>query len=331
MSPPDVRFAARINDKITHSMAPVGQFVGGAAGCIIAVALTAFGVGPAAIIPFTVTSASLGKALADKFAPAVETGEIEEGAATVFYGPDQRNAAYQGHKVKCRGPGGTESDSPFDGISQRRHGIDPAHPSTGGGGHGGEKLDEGSKTVWVELKMASRVAERTNYGGAIKTGIDTIEIGGETIRRTPLDQQLSPEQRALDNFFWGLDWVGTFTNPTVGAMFFASVVLKGLGQASEAKYGKQSTVTLTIKALDTLLSLSKVAKSPKDLKKLKELVDDASTDPAKKAELLKKGTDLSKSGAKVVKESPNYAEKIASRGDDKRVSDETKGKNRGSK
>lgn len=252
----DLRDAARINDKITHSAAPIGQIVGAVVGAVVGIALSTTGVGTVTIIPLTVGLGNLGKSLADHYMPAVESGEIEEGVVNVLYGPERRRAARNLHKVKCKGPvlamttpDGKEPD-PLD------HAVL---------GHGGEFVAEGSKSVRLEPGRyeAARIGERTDKGGAIKTGIASILIGGATF--STVERSKQSQDGIVDTALLALDWFGTVTNPGQGGLAVLGLMLKQLGQVSGDTLGKRSPVTLVLKALETGTKIAKKGKGAGDL------------------------------------------------------------------
>lgn len=239
-----IRDAARVHDKITHSGAVFGQYVGAVvgalAGCVVTIATE--GAGAVTIIPLVVGGAALGKYLGEKFLPAIESGEIKSGAATVFYGPERRNAAHLKDPLKCKGALAAMLDK-----------VDPIAPNLGipspaevVDAHTGEFIAEGVREVWIENLDAARVGEQTSMGGAISTGIESIKIGGTVFALVPRSQQ-TQDNAIFEWTLWGLDWGSTLFGGGPIWRKVAGIAFKVAGAVSEQLLGKNSWVTLLTK------------------------------------------------------------------------------------
>ena len=245
-----LRKAARIHDKITHSGAVLGQYAGAVVGALVGcvITLASDGVGVVTIIPLTVAGASLGKYLGETLLPAIECGEINQGCATVKYGPERRLAARVKHTVKCKGALATTLDK-----------IDPIAPNLGipspaevADAHTGEFIAEGAKTVWVENFEAARIADQTSMGGSISTAIDSILIGGPTFALVPRSEQ-SQDNALFEWGLWGLDWAGSLLGTGAAEKKAAGLILKAAGQISDATLGKRSPVSLGLKIAEAVV------------------------------------------------------------------------------
>ncbi len=266
-----VRDAARVKDKITHSGAVLGQYAGAVIGALVGcgVTIATSGAGAATIIPLTVAGAALGKYLGEKLMPAIESGEIKSGAATVFYGPERRNAAHLKDPLKCKGALAATLDK-----------IDPIAPNLGIpspaevlDAHVGEFIAEGVREVWIENLDAARVGEQTSMGGIVSTGIESIKIGGTVFALVPRSEQ-TQDNALFEWALWGLDWGSTIFGGGPLWRKVLAIGAKAAGGVFEKLYGKNSLPSLATKLVEAIAQ-GKPKEAEEDIEHIARIIENS--------------------------------------------------------
>jgi uncharacterized Zn-binding protein involved in type VI secretion len=172
----DVPNAARIEDPIMHTNALLGAVAGLAVGLVVGVVAAALVIGTiatggallavvltvATALSLACTATSLGYGIGGFLGSlsGSETGVVEHGSPDTFIGGEELQAARVEAEVKCS-----------------RHAEEP-------------KVATGSKTVFINLKNAARVGDKTTCDAKIKSGCPTVGIGGESVQVLDIEPEI---------------------------------------------------------------------------------------------------------------------------------------------
>lgn len=240
--------AAHIDDKLTHTGAvlakPIGSSVGMGVGLVIGIAaiLVSVPTGPAgwvAAVCGTIALANDGAQLGGKWAgwageaafPEIGSGNVLEGATTVFLGAEKKKHARIEDSVNCTSGAAMEMAGTAVGLALNPSGIlllGPALATSmlGQGGHMGAKIAEGVKFIYVEGRTAARYGCQTTCGAKISSGDETVILCGDELERLfgfPDKGKIS-ETQGLDETLGVADWVGSVA-AVIGA---AALLLAGV-------------------------------------------------------------------------------------------------------
>lgn len=185
MSAGTLKEAARaLEDEIEHDMGWLGKVIGGVVGFVVAVAIVVTFPLSAAVVAGALAAGSLGLFLGDwiggwigKFFHSASK-DIVSGSPNTTIGGRQWPAARAKDPVKC---------------------------------HQGQKISHGSRTVTINLELAARVDDETQCKGKLKTGCQSVMIGGAS---TQVLEQKDPKLPA---------WYRAFTVIVDTAAFFTGI------------------------------------------------------------------------------------------------------------
>jgi hypothetical protein len=251
---------ARLGDKINHSNAQIGQLIGAGfgfavgAGIVIGVAAVTGGVGLAFAIPMiagcTTAVASFGKFVGG-FSES-ETGEVKEGAARTFIGPNIRKVARWSDGVECQDSiGANMSWTTAAALSFVTGGLPLAAKAFSA--HNGAFVNDAIWFVFVESKPIGFFGAKTSCDGDIAKPIDGEEETKRTLVDGPVVGILSRKELKSDNpvmewSLWALDWAGTIASggslkPTKEILLPSAI--KAGGAILEKTLGPSNPVTFT--------------------------------------------------------------------------------------
>jgi uncharacterized Zn-binding protein involved in type VI secretion len=165
----EVPMASRVGDSIKHSAKFLGAFEGLLLGIALGIfIICTFGAGAALVVVLFVVSVACIAAVATSELceligskiPVSDQGNIVVGASTVFIGEGSPQAANVNSQVLCK-----------------EHGE-------------GKVVAQGSQTVSIERKPASRCEDKTSCDGEIEQGCETVGIGGPTGTYVPIEDEV---------------------------------------------------------------------------------------------------------------------------------------------
>lgn len=217
-------FAARQGDLINHANTEGGGLLGAAIGLVVGVVVVVLAV---IFFPVTITVAvvagaialvaglvMLGKSVGETAGSQqiVVAGDILDGSPTIATGPGQRRAARMNDPLKC---------------------------------HAGQKIADGSETVFMEGWNASRKGDGTECAGTIKDGCETVLIGGAVIGMAGTEKREMPMPWLYTWGFRAVDAVGTIAGffSVSGPRLAAQYTL--LGVSALAKVTSEAVGTST--------------------------------------------------------------------------------------
>jgi uncharacterized Zn-binding protein involved in type VI secretion len=160
----------------------------------------------------------------------VTSGKIQDGARRTWT-EDKRNARIT-DPVECGDPPGTQLlglTNPIFAIFTLIDAIGNALKGGWPGEHVDAKIENGSQTVFVEDRNASRLTEKTTCEGRITSAASRTWFGGPSVTLAGYEGG-SEEGSTIAGIVYGLDWTLNLTGRVMD-MLFQDPVKRALGAA----------------------------------------------------------------------------------------------------